>query len=175
MAKWFTDPTEVPAAPPRQEGGWQFSFRRTGAGGQRARRKWEGARPAGVSWLQMAVAPRTQELLPSWSPTASQFPWQTSQGVTSDPQRQAAFNLGLGGTRPTRIASRAAGTFFDPGSGFRGTGTAAIMGGSRTRRATTPTFPTLPQPITSGYPWMSQGAQNIYNRMTRGVRKMMRR
>ncbi|MGB2783284.1 MAG: hypothetical protein WBC45_05005 [Atribacterota bacterium] len=54
----------------------------------------------------------------SWKPERTQFPWVARQGITSDPQRQAAFQLGLGGARGKTTMRKPTGSYFDPATAF---------------------------------------------------------
>ena len=172
MANWYEDPTQVPAAKKKNYGGWKYDYTRKTSGpisghpmsasidyGPRegewlVRRKWEGERMPGHD----ISAPQTRTLPASWSPTANQFPFTIRQGITSDPQRQAAFNLGLGGGRTTGMAKKAFGTYIDPQSGFTtggGSGTSAVAVGARGGTQGTPSA----QP--PQYPWAQQPQQSF--------------
>lgn len=128
---WFRDPTEVPKVPKRPVGRYkyQYSRLRSGMTGKRfkvdygpregmwaVKRTWEGRPVEGMSpWSRY---PQTRLLSSAWRPEANQFPWTTRRGITSDVQRQAAFQLGIGGTRPIRPMRKPAGSYFDPQAGF---------------------------------------------------------
>jgi len=132
MANWFSDPTQVPTPEKKKYGKWNYTYSRKTSGpltanprsatidygpqeGQWvAKRDWEGAKPPGFNPL----ANTTATLPASWDPNANQFPWMGRTETTSDPQRQAAFQLGLGGGRTSSLVKKGFGTYFNPLTGF---------------------------------------------------------
>jgi len=71
--------------------------------------KFPGSVNSGFRQFNIATKPA------GFDPTASQFPWQLRQGISSDASRQRAFRFGFGsGEGRTGFARRATDTFFDP-------------------------------------------------------------
>ncbi len=113
-----------------QEGDWQIKRTWEGRPG-----KLRGQVPGYSTGTSTATMPR------SWSPEATQFPWQARKGISSDFSRQQAFMKGFGGgegamRRPTYRRGQTfnpetafADRTFNPKTGFTGTPTYQMGGG----------------------------------------------
>ncbi len=79
----------------------------------------------GVPYSRLGGSPltqvsRTTTMPASWNPSASQFPWQSRQHISSDAARQWAYKMGIGtgGAGVPYMARKARGTYFDPRTAF---------------------------------------------------------
>lgn len=122
MGSWLKDNAPV--------GGWKYSYGQKTSGpispgstmsidyGSKAgqwsiRKRWEGKRDPNIDTPGYFDS-RFATMPSSWNPSANQFPWQQRRGITSDYQRQGAYNLGFGGGRGRTEMARKLGGVFDP-------------------------------------------------------------
>lgn len=139
---WVNDPNEIKnmmfAEP--EKGQWNYQYARkvnqpssighpgvtyADPGAWSIRRSWEGPVDPNADTTTRSMQALTPMLhlgqsvtMPkNWDPSANQFPWRTRQNITSDAERQQAFQTGLGGVRTTSMTPKFAETF-DPRTDF---------------------------------------------------------